>query len=156
MFFFLVVLKGKKQKPRRTHPHWKLHSCIVARAHGGGDVTSTKTQVSRAKWRPGHQDQIATAQVPLMGEKDFAMMVHDVTEPAVAHFALYGGDDKKNGFCWLDTPLNFLESGGGPPRPSAPPPGAASSSVSVFASFCLLPSSYFVPFRPTHLASTFA
>lgn len=90
----------------------------------------TKTQVSRAKWRPGHPDQVATAQAPLMGEKDFAMMVHDITEPAIAHFALYGGDDKKNGFCWLDTPLNFSEHSGGPLHPSSALPAASSSSVS--------------------------
>lgn len=71
--------------------------------------------MSRAKWRPGHPTQIATAQVPpRLGDTDYAIMVHDVTDPAVPHFALHGGDDKKNGFCWLDTPLN-LENQGGPP-----------------------------------------
>ncbi|CAN0251869.1 unnamed protein product, partial [Hapterophycus canaliculatus] len=63
-------------------------------------------KVSRAKWRPGHPNQIASAQIPPnLGDKDFAIMVQDVTDPDVALFSLYGGGDKKNGFCWLDTPL---------------------------------------------------
>ncbi|CAM9989632.1 unnamed protein product [Pylaiella littoralis] len=82
-------------------------------------------QVSRAKWRPGHSDQIATAQAPLVGEKDYAIMVHDVTDPAVALYAVYGGDDKKNGFCWLDTPLNVETPGGVLPSPLSAAAAAA-------------------------------
>ncbi|CBN76538.1 conserved unknown protein [Ectocarpus siliculosus] len=100
--------KQQQQKQQLQGPVMEqtLLSTITLRSPG---------MVSRAKWRPGHPTQIATAQVPpRLGDTDYAIMVHDITDPAVPHFALYGGDDKKNGFCWLDTPLN-LESQGAPP-----------------------------------------
>lgn len=95
-------------------------------------------KVSRAKWRPGHPTQIATAQVPpRLGDTDYAIMVHDITDTAVPHFALYGGDDKKNGFCWLDTPLN-LENPGGPPNSFALGVGGGTGlAASSVRRFCL-------------------
>lgn len=123
---------------RCTAPTLTNIACFFCFIFGMGQ--QHKQQVSRAKWRPGHHDQIATAQAPLMGEKDLAMMVHDINEPEIAHFALYGGDGKKNGFCWLDTPLPLHcpeSSGAASSHPSAVVP-AASSSVSLFVLLCAL------------------
>ncbi|CAM9586129.1 unnamed protein product, partial [Laminaria digitata] len=76
--------------------------------------------VSRAKWRPGHPDQIAMAQMPPMRGKDVAIQVTDVSDPSIPLVVVHGGDDQKNGFCWLDTPLVDLP----------PPVVAPSTSVS--------------------------
>lgn len=81
------------------------------------------TQVSRAKWRPEHPNQIAMAQMPPMRGKDVAIQVHDVNDPSIPLVVVHGGDDQKNGFCWLDTPLLEL------PPPVVAPPTIVSSFV---------------------------
>lgn len=68
-------------------------------------------------------------------------MVQDVTDPDVALFALYGGGDKKNGFCWLDTPLLAPSSpeaahslGAGLPLSFVTGPGGGASGLSLSSS----------------------
>lgn len=58
------------------------------------------TQVSRAKWRPGHEHHIALA----AGEQ--GMQVRSVVEPYVPIVVLDMGVHVKHGFCWVDTPLS--------------------------------------------------
>lgn len=63
------------------------------------------------------------AQMPPMRGKDVAIQVTDVNDPSIPLVVVHGGDDQKNGFCWLDTPLLDLP----------PPVVAPSTSVS----FCV-------------------
>ena len=63
------------------------------------------------------------AQMPPMRGKDVAIQVTDVSDPSIPLVVVHGGDDQKNGFCWLDTPLLDLP----------PPVVAPSASVS----FCV-------------------
>lgn len=45
------------------------------------------------------------AQLPPMRGKDVAIQLQDVNDPSVPLAVVQGGDDQKNGFVWLDTPL---------------------------------------------------
>lgn len=65
-------------------------------------------QVSRVKWRPGHENQIALTLDAQMRGSCAAIMVHDVTDPWVPPVVIHGGGNLKTGFCWLDTPSMML------------------------------------------------
>lgn len=67
-------------------------------------------KVSRAKWRPGHPDQIALA----AGEK--GMLVMSLNEPHVPLVAFEMGLHVKHGFVWMDTPFPIEETVAVSPR----------------------------------------
>lgn len=68
------------------------------------------------------------SQDPAMRGKDVAIHLQDVTSPTVPLVIVQGGNDQKNGFCWLDTPIV---------RPA--PATVSNVRVTLFAGNCYCP-----------------